>query len=113
MTREEYVSERKEITEQIDALYDKEAKIQYAYIQEHKEFDTGDKVLLTFNEKPHPFQQNKVFPESKTIAYIKGIDEYNGVIKYKFWKAKKDDSRSIYELHCAVYDKIELIEKAK
>lgn len=113
MTREEYVSERKAITEQIDALYDRESKIQDAYILEHKEFDAGDKVLLTLNEKPHPFQQNKVFPESKTIAYIKGIDEYNGVIKYRFWKSKKDGSKSTHELHCVVYDKIELIEKAQ
>lgn len=113
MTKEEYISERKAITEQIDALYEREAKITEAYINEHKEFDKGDKVRLFTAERTHPFNKTTTMPEFQMDAYIKCVWENNGVIKYEFWKTKKDGSQSSHTYHWPSYDRIELIEKAK
>lgn len=111
MTKEDYIKEGKLLEDQISDLNNKREKLSADYIEEHKRFDVGDKVELFYAEYKNPFS-GKPIPARSEFAYVKVITVYEGAIHYRFWKAKKDGSKSSHELHSPHYSKIELIEKA-
>jgi hypothetical protein len=113
MTKEDYISEIRRINDERARLQERAKAIEIAYIEEHKEYDKGDKVRLHVNERQHPFLKGKTLAASYTDAYVRSVYESGGVIKYTFDKARKDGSRSLQPLGYNSYHRIELLEKVK
>lgn len=107
MTKEEYVAARKSIAAQKTELYKQEDKIFDDYRAEHRKFNEGDKVRLTYND----WRNVKL----ETIVFISSCNVHdNGDLYYGFRKLKKDGSLSNHRFRG--FDEIlsiELVEPAK
>lgn len=113
MTKEQYLAEKGRLNDAIVLLYSELDKNEADYIQEHSQFQVGDKVMLITDSRQHPFQKDKIMEAFSTPAYIKKVKENYGLILYDFYKCKANGSQSLNQLYQRSYDRIELIEKAK
>lgn len=115
MTQHEYKGRLFEIECEIKSLEKERRELTESFLNEHAIFKEGDKVLIIDPETIHPFLDNKIIPERKTEAFIMQVHDsgLKGSVNYKFWKVRKDGSKSSHELHRFSYGRIELIESAK
>lgn len=114
MTQKEYKNRIYEIECEIKALEKERIELRGEFLKAFAMFDVGDKIMITVDARPHPFDKTKVIQEEKTVGFIMKVhdDSFSGTVFYRFWKAKKDGTKSSHELYHYGYNKIELIEKA-
>jgi hypothetical protein len=92
MTQEQFKKAVHDRQSHIKTLEKEIAELKNTYLNEHSDFEVGDKVTVI--EKG---LDGKIIQEH--VAFVSGINTYDGGINYSFHKSKKDGTPSYNKLH--------------
>ena len=103
MTKEEYINKRNEINDEFNKkrleTYQKKKELEESYINEHKEFNIGDRVKVSI----YTFSNDHIYPNNKNASvsygYVSGFKNIDGVIYPTLYGEKKDKTKSERLIH--------------
>ncbi len=110
MKKQEFLSAKKRICDDIESINKLSKKLDSDYIESKKKYNIGDRVLIK-TEKHVGFNlgtgEDVHFPETERYAYVENFRiNYDGDLEYILLKEKKNGGKSLVRDYCGYRDKI-------